>query len=140
MSAALDLWGEPVPDAPPVAEPQPLEIPEFASEATREWLLSLPDIERQKAIRKMLADERAREMARERERKRRQAGNPLIAVHGQGPDGAICRDCAHLYTKKYAGTYHKCDLRADTNGPGTDHRVRWPACGRYEKRRTNADA
>lgn len=58
--------------------------------------------------------------------------NPMVRAHGPGPDGAICGDCRHLYAKRYSRTYHKCELRGDTNGPATDHRVRWPACGRYE--------
>lgn len=59
--------------------------------------------------------------------------NPCLRVYGSGPDGAICKLCRHLIAKKFDKTYYKCALRANTNGPATDHRVRWPACGRYEK-------
>lgn len=60
--------------------------------------------------------------------------NPMLAVYGVGPVDAQCRDCMHLRVKEWAGRYFKCLLRGDTNGPGTDHRLRWPACGKYEYR------
>lgn len=60
--------------------------------------------------------------------------NPLLVVYGKGPDGAKCGDCTHLFARgDTAGTYYKCDLRRVTGGPGTDHRVRWPACGRFKE-------
>lgn len=59
--------------------------------------------------------------------------NPLVSAYGAGPDGAQCRTCVHLFRRgDVAGRYWKCDLRQNTSGPGTDHRVRWPACARYE--------
>jgi hypothetical protein len=60
-------------------------------------------------------------------------GNPLIPIYGPGPEGATCRTCIHLYALGgVAGHYLKCDLRKLTHGPGSDHRAKWPACGRYE--------
>lgn len=59
--------------------------------------------------------------------------NPLIAVYGK-TEGKKCKDCSHLYSKEFANKYYKCDLRKDTNGPGTDHRINWNACGKYEKK------
>jgi len=59
--------------------------------------------------------------------------NPMVRENGSGPEGASCRGCAHLYGKRYNRIYYKCGLRGDTNGPGTDHRVRWPACARYKE-------
>jgi len=60
--------------------------------------------------------------------------NPCIAVYGPGPDGARCKTCAHLDGHPGAGRiYWKCLLRAYSHGPGTDHRVNWPACGRWEE-------
>lgn len=59
--------------------------------------------------------------------------NPMVRAFGPGPEGARCRDCRHLRMKSFARTYYKCNLRVDTNGPGTDHRVRWPACAKFEK-------
>ncbi|TXK52354.1 hypothetical protein FVR03_01170 [Pontibacter qinzhouensis] len=60
-------------------------------------------------------------------------GNPLLKSFGKGPEGERCKNCKHIYRKQYAGTYYKCELRGNTNGPGTDHRVNWPACGKFEK-------
>lgn len=62
--------------------------------------------------------------------------NPCVRAFGLGPQGAICKDCVHLF-KHRPGKKHfyKCDLRNCTNGPGTDHRVSWPACGRFEQRK-----
>jgi hypothetical protein len=61
--------------------------------------------------------------------------NPMLAVVGPGPDGAICRDCIHLFrVGGVAGRYYKCDLRRVSSGPATDHRVRWPACAKFEAR------
>ena len=64
---------------------------------------------------------------------KRPSQNPLVRFYGPGPEGATCKGCTHLYAKQYAGRYLKCDLRGDTNGPGTDHRAGWRACARYEE-------
>lgn len=59
----------------------------------------------------------------------------IVTMHrayGRGPETARCQTCVHLYRKLYDKTYYKCDQFADTNGPGTDWRVGWPACGKYE--------
>lgn len=59
--------------------------------------------------------------------------NPLIPIYGSGPNGATCRTCIHLFqVPGVAGHYLKCDLRRNTSGPGTDHRAKWLACGKYE--------
>lgn len=64
-------------------------------------------------------------------------GNPCIAPYGLGPVGALCADCVHL---RYAvernpqARHYKCDLRRLSHGAATDHKVRWTACGHYEKR------
>lgn len=42
------------------------------------------------------------------------------ALRGQG----TCGECSHCCRN---GRYIKCDLNA-TNGPGTDIRLKWPAC------------
>jgi len=57
--------------------------------------------------------------------------NPCIAAYGKGPEGTRCKSCSHLYCKSYGKRYYKCELRKDTNGPATDHKVNWPTCGKY---------
>lgn len=51
------------------------------------------------------------------------------------PAGETCGGCTHLQTKRSGGgTYFKCALRGDTNGPATDVRKRWPACTSWKER------
>lgn len=63
--------------------------------------------------------------------------NPCVRLYGPGPEGVKCKEC-RLFIRKggHSKTYFKCELRGDTNGPGTDHRANWPACGRFVKRET----
>lgn len=58
--------------------------------------------------------------------------NPCVQAYGLGPDGATCKTCRRLYRKHFGKTYIKCDLRPNTRGPGSDHRVGYPACAKYE--------
>lgn len=58
--------------------------------------------------------------------------NPCVGMFGKGPDGFTCKGCTHIYRCGRRGKYIKCDLRPHTNGPGSDHRVGWPACAKYE--------
>lgn len=69
--------------------------------------------------------------------------NPCIDMFGPGPAGAICRDCIHLHGFRQSKIWYKCSLRAWTSKggknagtvyPGGDHRVRWPACAKFELR------
>ncbi len=63
--------------------------------------------------------------------------NPCLALYGPGPQGQTCKGCIHLryLTSANPNARHwKCDLRKVTHGAATDHKVRWPACGRYERR------
>jgi hypothetical protein len=70
-----------------------------------------------------------------RTKKPKIVGNPCVARFGVGPDGATCKGCAHLYRMHWHDyKYPKCDLRKLTHGPGSDHRVNWLACGKYEAR------
>lgn len=65
--------------------------------------------------------------------------NPLVPLYGPGPEGATCGGCAHLYIKPGTSKrYYKCDLRRLTESESSDHRVRWQACGRYEKESLDA--
>jgi hypothetical protein len=46
-----------------------------------------------------------------------------------GPLGESCGTCAHLQRREHSGgKYFKCALRPKTKGPGTDIRMKWPAC------------
>ena len=56
--------------------------------------------------------------------------NPMIRVYGPALDGLTCKTCAHLFK---SGQWWKCGLRRNTGGPATDHRVRWPACGKHKQ-------
>lgn len=58
--------------------------------------------------------------------------NPCLALHGKGPDGKRCKECALLYRHGNQGRYLKCELRTFTRGPGSDHRANWPACGKFQ--------
>lgn len=58
--------------------------------------------------------------------------NPLLRMFGKGPEGATCKTCTHLRRKHFSKVYIKCDLRPNTNGPATDHKAGWPACGKYQ--------
>lgn len=60
--------------------------------------------------------------------------NPCIAIYGPDPMGRSCKTCSHLYAHRHSRVYYKCDFRKDTHGPGSDHRVNWPACGKYERK------
>lgn len=53
---------------------------------------------------------------------------------GSGPAGETCRTCAHARCIKFAKTYHKCALVKPTAGPGTDIRLKWAACARWQKK------
>lgn len=61
-----------------------------------------------------------------------QSGREL-AVGDHPGAGHTCGDCAHHYVRKFAHTYHKCDLVPATRGPATDIRVAWPACEMWEE-------
>jgi hypothetical protein len=62
-----------------------------------------------------------------------QEPNPCVKQLGLGPEGKKCKECHHLTALHYANTYYKCDLRQNTNGPSTDHRVNWRACSKFKQ-------
>jgi hypothetical protein len=43
-------------------------------------------------------------------------------------DGETCGTCVNCFAVGRNRTYYKCRLVAVTNGPGTDVRLKWPAC------------
>ncbi|NSX15009.1 hypothetical protein HTY52_13075 [Cupriavidus taiwanensis] len=58
------------------------------------------------------------------------------AMPGTGPEGEKCQTCRHKAStgNSHARVYWKCALmrNAWTGGPGTDIRMRSPACNRWE--------
>lgn len=60
--------------------------------------------------------------------------NPMLRLVGPGPEGRRCGDCVHLLARSLAKTYYKCELRSLSGSATSDHRVRWPACSRFEER------
>lgn len=67
-----------------------------------------------------------------RERHRASLVGRMVTLYGRGPEGATCGQCRHLRAKQYAGRYLKCAFGPQSNGPATDWRARWPACGKFE--------
>lgn len=59
--------------------------------------------------------------------------NPMLQLYGETP-GQKCKNCAYLCVKEYANRYYKCRLRSCSGSPTTDHRVNFPACGKFELR------
>ncbi len=60
--------------------------------------------------------------------------NPCVRLYGAGPDDKQCKDCVHLYTFHQSARWFKCDQRPrHRKGISGDHRVRWPACAKYQK-------
>lgn len=60
--------------------------------------------------------------------------NPCVNLYGPGPTDKKCKDCRLLTYNQHQKRYYKCQLRGITSGPGTDHRMTWPACGRFIQR------
>lgn len=53
---------------------------------------------------------------------------------GSGPAGETCKTCKHSGYVQMANRYYKCGLMRKkwTNGPGSDIRLRWAACEKWE--------
>jgi hypothetical protein len=58
--------------------------------------------------------------------------NPCVKIYGTGPTEKTCGDCSLLYAKRFSKTYYKCQLRVETRGKGSDHRVGWPTCSKFQ--------
>lgn len=59
--------------------------------------------------------------------------NPMVMTYGKLPGNRKCKTCSHLFYKRFANKYYKCELRKNTGGPATDHRVNWDACNKYQE-------
>ena len=59
--------------------------------------------------------------------------NPCVNMFGKGPENTTRAECVHLQGYRQAATWYKCDLRPKhKRGLSGDHKVRYPACKRYE--------
>lgn len=61
--------------------------------------------------------------------------NPMVNKRGLDPYGRKCKSCEFLIKKEFSKNYYKCQLRGDTNGMKTDHRLSWDACKLFEVRK-----
>jgi hypothetical protein len=69
----------------------------------------------------------------EQQPKRANHPNPMINVHGAGPEGMRCRKCVHCVAIYSYKRHYKCDLRGVTTSKKTDHSCVNLACGRFEE-------
>lgn len=67
-------------------------------------------------------------------KKNRDTPKGNAAPIGSGPAGETCKTCRHSYCFTYAKRYWKCDLVKPTSGAGTDIRLKWAACSRWERK------
>jgi hypothetical protein len=59
--------------------------------------------------------------------------NPML-IHGRGPSGKQCGDCAHLIRNHHRSAVHfKCECYKLTHGAATDIKLKWPACKKFEQ-------
>lgn len=73
----------------------------------------------------------ARRTIRQREQIR--LGRHPVARIPLADNGETCGTCTHAYRTQHGRrSYWKCDLVEETNGPGTDLRISWPACIRWQ--------
>ncbi len=75
----------------------------------------------------------------ERRRLRERTTNPKARASGlPGPSGEKCKTCIHAKanTMRSRKRFYKCAIaqRKATGGPGTDIRLKDPACSRHEKK------
>lgn len=71
-----------------------------------------------------------------RKRKRKDpTPNGYATLPGTGPAGETCGSCQNHTTRRYAKTYHKCELTRQrwTSGRATDILLRSPACRLWER-------
>ena len=70
----------------------------------------------------------------ERTPRSRKRSRPTPEPIGSGPEGETCKTCRYATRVDYHDKrYYKCDLIEQwTHGPGTDIRLKWPACAKWE--------
>lgn len=63
-----------------------------------------------------------------------ESDNPMVRAYDRGPEGKKCKECKFLIRDKYHDyTYRKCLKRGITRGKGTDHKVSFEACSKFEQ-------
>lgn len=64
----------------------------------------------------------------------RRPGQPWADIRGAGPEDKKCKTCRFLTCKGgTVKTFYKCGKAPITGGPGTDIRLKDPACMLYEE-------
>ncbi len=62
---------------------------------------------------------------------------------GPGPAGETCKNCVALRGYRgYGGgrrTYYKCSVYGVSSSEATDWRLKWPACGYFEKQKEKSN-
>lgn len=60
-------------------------------------------------------------------------GSLFSGIGGLDSSGKRCKGCRFVgFHRPSRKRYWKCGLRTITWGPGTDHRVNWNACAKFE--------
>lgn len=57
---------------------------------------------------------------------------PWWELLGAGPEGATCRACQFLRRQRVSKVFFKCGKQPVTSGPGTDIRMKDPACRLFQ--------
>ena len=58
----------------------------------------------------------------------------MYRKYGSGPDGKTCADCDNcIRVTPTDRHYNKCRLYGNTAGESTDWRLKWPACGMFNR-------
>lgn len=52
------------------------------------------------------------------------------------PRDKVCGDCRHANSHERVKKYYKCLLSRVSCGPATDLRLSWPACEKFESKRS----
>lgn len=55
-------------------------------------------------------------------------------------EGATCGNCRFHVTHSQSSAWHKCSLMNMTHGPGTDLRVKWRGCEKWDEEVSGAVA
>ena len=48
-------------------------------------------------------------------------------------EGQKCGDCEHFWKHERGTAYYKCEIYGKSNSEATDWRVKYPACGKFNK-------